>query len=48
MAVYVVRRLLEGIPVLILASMFVFALLHLVPRDPATNLAGPDASDEDV
>ncbi len=48
MAVYVLRRLVEGIPVLILASMFVFGLLHLVPGDPATNLAGPDASDEDV
>lgn len=48
MAVYVLRRLLEGIPVLILASIFVFGLLHLVPGDPAANLAGPDASDEDV
>jgi ABC-type dipeptide/oligopeptide/nickel transport system permease component len=48
MAVYVIRRLLEGVPVLILASMFVFGLLHMVPGDPAANLAGPDASDEDV
>ncbi len=48
MAVYVIRRLLEGIPVLFLASVFVFALLHLVPGDPASNLAGPDATDEDV
>jgi peptide/nickel transport system permease protein len=48
MAVYVIRRLLEGVPVLILASIFVFGLLHLVPGDPAANLAGPDASDEDV
>lgn len=48
MAVYVIRRLLEGVPVLILASVFVFGLLHMVPGDPAANLAGPDASDEDV
>jgi ABC-type dipeptide/oligopeptide/nickel transport system permease component len=47
-AVYVIRRLLEGIPVLFLASVFVFALLHLVPGDPAANLAGPDATDDDV
>lgn len=48
MVVYVIRRLIEAIPVLILASMFVFALLHMVPGDPAANLAGPDATDEDV
>ncbi|MGE3076094.1 MAG: ABC transporter permease [Dehalococcoidia bacterium] len=48
MAVYVVRRGLQAIPVLILASLFVFTILQIVPGDPATNLAGADATDEDV
>ncbi|MFN8615849.1 MAG: ABC transporter permease [Dehalococcoidia bacterium] len=48
MAIYALRRLIEGIPVMILASIFVFGLLHMVPGDPAANLAGPDASDQDV
>jgi peptide/nickel transport system permease protein len=48
MAAFVVRRLLQGIPVLILASIAVFLILRLVPGDPATALAGPDASPERV
>src|SRR5512139_985164 len=48
MAVHVIRRLIQAIPVMLLASIFVFSILQLVPGDPATNLAGPDASDEDV
>lgn len=48
MAAFVVRRLLQGIPVLILASIAVFLILRLVPGDPATALAGPDAPPERV
>lgn len=48
MAVHVFRRLLQGIPVVLFASLFVFSILQLVPGDPATNLAGADATDEDV
>mgnify|MGYP001160172014 CR=1 FL=1 len=48
MAVHVLRRLIQGIPVVLFASIFVFSILQLVPGDPATNIAGPDASDEDV
>jgi peptide/nickel transport system permease protein len=43
---YVIRRLLQAIPVLVLTSGLVFLLLHLVPGDPATILAGPDAEPE--
>lgn len=48
MAVHVLRRLLQGIPVVLFASIFVFSILQLVPGDPATNIAGAEASDEDV
>ncbi len=48
MAVHILRRLLQAIPVLLFSSLIVFSILQLVPGDPATNLAGPDASDEDV
>jgi peptide/nickel transport system permease protein len=43
---YILRRVLQTIPVLILTSVIVFALLRLVPGDPAIVLAGGDASPE--
>lgn len=48
MSTYVLRRLMQAVPVLILASIGVFLLLHLVPGDPALLLAGPDATPEVV
>jgi peptide/nickel transport system permease protein len=45
---YVIRRLLQAVPVLVLASVAVFLLIHLVPGDPALLLAGPDATPEVV
>ncbi len=48
MAVHILRRLLQAIPVVLISSIIVFSILQLVPGDPATNLAGADASDEDV
>src|SRR5512135_108055 len=48
MLAFVVRRLLQGIPVLFIASIAVFLILRLVPGDPATALAGPDAPPERV
>jgi ABC-type dipeptide/oligopeptide/nickel transport system permease component len=44
MSSYVLRRILQAIPVLILASIAIFGLLHLVPGDPAVMLAGQDAT----
>lgn len=40
MAVFVGRRLVESIPVLILSSLLVFAILHLVPGDPVDAMMG--------
>ncbi|MGE5596045.1 MAG: ABC transporter permease [Hyphomicrobiales bacterium] len=48
MAGHIIRRLLQAVPSMLLASLFVFSILQMVPGDPAVNLAGEDASDEDV
>ena len=40
MAAFVGRRLIESIPVLILSSLLVFAILHLVPGDPVDAMMG--------
>jgi peptide/nickel transport system permease protein len=42
--VFVIRRLLQAIPILIGVSLVVFALVHLVPGDPIDILLPPDAS----
>jgi peptide/nickel transport system permease protein len=44
--VYVVRRLLLLVPVLLGVSLASFGLLQLVPGDPAIILAGQEATDE--
>jgi len=46
--VYVVRRLLALIPVALVVATVSFVLMHLAPGDPASVIAGPDASREDV
>lgn len=48
MLTYVLRRILQTIPVLIGVTMFVFLLMHLTPGDPAQMLAGENASPEQV
>jgi ABC-type dipeptide/oligopeptide/nickel transport system permease component len=48
MGIFIIRRLLQSVPVLILASLGVFMLLHMVPGDPALLLAGPDATPDVV
>jgi len=40
------NRLLQLLPIIVLATFVVFALLHLVPGDPALVLAGEYASEE--
>ena len=42
------RRLLAAIPLLLFVSLFVFALLDLVPGDAARNVAGETATEEEV
>jgi len=44
MLIFVVQRALQAIPVVILASIGVFLLLHLLPGDPAQVMAGSDTS----
>ena len=48
MMVFVVRRILWMIPVIVGVSIGVFLMTHLMPGDPARILAGIDASEEDV
>ncbi len=48
MASFVVRRLLQLVPTLLLISAVVFVLLRLMPGDPAEIIAGQDASPEIV
>jgi peptide/nickel transport system permease protein len=45
---YLIRRLLLTIPVLIGVATLVFALIHLVPGDPAQSMLGDSAAPEDV
>jgi peptide/nickel transport system permease protein len=44
----VLRRAAQVVPILILATLVVFLLLHLVPGDPAVTLAGDNATDEHI
>jgi len=45
---YVVRRVLATIPVMVVVAVFVFALLHLSPGDPAAIIAGDNATSADI
>ena len=45
---YLIRRILLTIPVLIGVATLVFALIHLVPGDPAQSMLGEGASAKDV
>src|SRR2546422_8470467 len=40
---FVGRRLLQSVPVLVLASLVVFSVLHLVPGDPIDAMMGASA-----
>lgn len=48
MLVFIVRRLLLAVPVLLGVSVLVFLILHLTPGNPALAVAGPDAPPEVV
>ena len=45
---FVLNRLLATIPVLVVVAVFVFALIRLVPGDPAAVIAGNMATSEDI
>lgn len=48
MTTYIIRRLLEAVPVLFGVSVFVFLLVHLIPGDPAVALLGERAAPESI
>jgi peptide/nickel transport system permease protein len=48
MRVYIVRRLLLMVPVLILVSMIAFSILLLLPGDPALAILGPERARDTV
>ncbi|MFD0275126.1 ABC transporter permease [Kitasatospora sp. NPDC127111] len=48
MRTFLVKRLPSGLLVLLAASFLIFLILRLIPGDPATSLAGPDAGPETV
>jgi peptide/nickel transport system permease protein len=45
---FIVRRLLSLVPVLFLVLLMVFALVRIIPGDPAIVLLGPGATDQQI
>jgi peptide/nickel transport system permease protein len=45
---YLLRRTLQALPLLLLASLAVFLLIHITPGDPVRLMLGEQASDEQV
>ena len=45
---YIIRRILEMIPILVIVSIIIFLFTHLIPGDPARLVAGKDATLEEV
>jgi len=45
---YLLRRILAVIPVMVVVATVTFVLIHLAPGDPASVIAGPDATPGDV
>src|SRR3954471_18675263 len=48
MFAYIVRRILSTIPVVLMVALFVFSLLYIAPGDPASIIAGDQATPADV
>ncbi len=45
---YILRRLLATIPVMLIVAVFVFLMLRMTPTDPATIIAGDNATTEQI
>jgi peptide/nickel transport system permease protein len=43
-----VRRLLSAVPILVIVSLITFAMIHLIPGDPAAAIAGLSATPEQI
>lgn len=48
MAQYIIRRLLQLIPITLGILTLIFSLIHMIPGDPAVQIAGEGARPEDV
>jgi peptide/nickel transport system permease protein len=48
MTAYIIRRLLATIPVMLLVAVIVFLLVHLAPGDPASVIAGDNATSDQI
>ncbi|MDO5338029.1 MAG: ABC transporter permease [Eubacteriales bacterium] len=48
MSRYFIKRLLQTIPLMLIISIFVFFFIHMIPGDPAKNIAGVEATVEEV
>ena len=48
MKIYLLRRILAVIPVMIIVATVAFVLIHMAPGDPASVIAGPYAAPDDV
>src|SRR3954454_4377862 len=48
MTQYIIRRLLQMIPITFGILTLVFSLIHLIPGDPAAQIAGEGARPEDI
>jgi peptide/nickel transport system permease protein len=46
MGPYLVKRIIQLIPILVLASIVIFTIMHMIPGDPAQVYTGPDATPE--
>jgi peptide/nickel transport system permease protein len=45
---YIIRRILATVPVLAIVALVVFSILHLAPGDPASVIAGDQATPEQI
>src|SRR3954469_14168505 len=48
MAQYITRRLLQMIPITLGIMTLIFSLIHMIPGDPAVQIAGEGARPQDV
>lgn len=45
---YIIKRILQIIPVLFLTTVLIFLMIHLIPGDPARLMLGEKATDSAV
>ncbi|MBN1827696.1 MAG: ABC transporter permease [Deltaproteobacteria bacterium] len=48
MGIYLLRRFVALIPVLIIVGTIIFFIMHLMPGNPASLMLGPEATDEQI